>query len=236
MRLHLWEAVVGSVPPGAELLDLGCGTGIDAAFFAARGYRVTAADPSPAMVERARSRLDEAGLAGRAETILLSGRDLAPLHGRRFDAIYSDLGPLNCVPDLLAMAADCAALLPPGRLLIASVIGRLCPWEVLYYLARGDPGRAFLRLRRGPVPVPLNGHTVWTRYYTPRELSSAFAPHFQVEAYRGLCIMAPPPYLLGVWERFPRMCDRAARLDDRLGAVPAARALGDHFLITLRRV
>src|SRR5262245_34228409 len=37
MRLRLWRAVLATVPRGGRLLDLGCGTGLDAAYFASEG-------------------------------------------------------------------------------------------------------------------------------------------------------------------------------------------------------
>ena len=41
MREALWRAVEGQAKMGAHLLDLGCGTGLDAVYFAQKGYRVT---------------------------------------------------------------------------------------------------------------------------------------------------------------------------------------------------
>src|SRR5215470_8736151 len=67
LRAQTLAAVMRSAPAGGRLLDLGCGTGLDAAYLAARGYQVTATDWSPAMVARARQRAIAAGLGGRLE-------------------------------------------------------------------------------------------------------------------------------------------------------------------------
>ncbi|HLZ10440.1 MAG TPA: methyltransferase domain-containing protein, partial [Chloroflexota bacterium] len=53
MRRELWREVASRVLPPARLLDLGSGTGLDAAHFASRGYNVLAVDLSPGMVDRA---------------------------------------------------------------------------------------------------------------------------------------------------------------------------------------
>ena len=42
--------------------------------------------------------------------------------------------------------------------MIVSAIGRICPWEVAYFLVRGAPRRAIVRWKHGPVPVPLACH------------------------------------------------------------------------------
>src|SRR5579859_3269253 len=57
MRAQMWQTLTTTFPPGARLLDLGCGTGLDAAYLAARGYAVLATDWSQAMVERTRARI-----------------------------------------------------------------------------------------------------------------------------------------------------------------------------------
>jgi 2-polyprenyl-3-methyl-5-hydroxy-6-metoxy-1,4-benzoquinol methylase len=235
MRAALLDELTRRVSPGARLLDLGCGTGIDAAHLAARGYRVVAIDASPQMVARTRARAAEEGLTERLTAVELGIEALERLSGEAFDAIYSDLGALNCVPDLSAVATGCAALLPAGGVLVTSVMGRLCPWELGYYSARGDLRRARVRLASRAVPVSLNGGTVWTRYYRPKEFLDAFRGSFAPEATRTLGLFSPPPYLVG----FNRRLRWAGRglwwLDTRLGAFPLLRNAGDHFLMVLRK-
>jgi 2-polyprenyl-3-methyl-5-hydroxy-6-metoxy-1,4-benzoquinol methylase len=235
MRAQMWQTLTTTFPPGARLLDLGCGTGIDAAYLAARGYAVLATDWSPAMVERTRARIAENGLGQRASVRLLGIQDLHQLAGEEFDGIYSDLGPLNCAPDLRQTARTCAALLRPGGRVVVSVIGRICPWEIAYYLAHARWKRAFLRWSTVAVPVPLNGETVWTRYYTPRQFYGAFADAFVLTSYRGLRLCAPPPYMLGVYRRLQSICALGEWFDGRIGALPIVRNAGDHFLMILTK-
>lgn len=234
MRQTLWDTVARELPDGGRLLDLGCGTGLDAAEFAGRGYRVLATDWSPRMVERTRERAAADGLAERLQARHLGVQQLDQLH-ESFDGIYSDFGPLNCVPDLAATAAECARLLTPGGRLVFSVIGRLCPWEIAHYAVRGRFRRLAVRAARGVTPVGMNRHTIWTRYYFPREFYRPFAEHFALTSYRALSLFLPPPYLIDVLERHPRLGERLGRLDDRLGALPLLRGMGDHFLIVMRK-
>jgi 2-polyprenyl-3-methyl-5-hydroxy-6-metoxy-1,4-benzoquinol methylase len=235
MRAQTWQALTTTFPAGARLLDLGCGTGLDAAYLAGRGYSVLAIDWAPAMVERTRTRVAQLGLEQRASARLLGIHQLHQLQGERFDGIYSNLGALNCVPDLHDVARACAALLRPGGCMVTSVIGRICPWEIAYYLAHGNGKRAFLRWRSDAVPAPLNRETVWTRYFTPRQFYQAFAGGFELTSYRGLRIFSPPPYLLGIDRRLRPVCALGEWLDDRVGALPLVRHVGDHFLMVMTR-
>jgi SAM-dependent methyltransferase len=235
MREQMWRTLATACPSGSRLLDLGCGTGLDAVYLAQHGYEVVAADWSPEMVARAERRAAETGMSHRVSVRTAGIQDLAALHGERFDGLYSDLGPLNCVPDLGAAPAACAALLNPHGKMVVSVMGRSCPWENLYYGLRGELGRARLRLARGAVPVNLNGHTVWTRYYAPREFYAAFAKQFVLTDYQALGLFLPPPYLVRFYERWKAFGKLLGWLDDRLGGLPLLRDSGDHFLMVLTK-
>jgi SAM-dependent methyltransferase len=233
MRAQVMEKIERTFPRGAHLLDLGCGTGIDAAYLAARGYRITALDASSAMIARTRERCERAGLEVRA--LPLGIHELARLDGRDYDGAYSNFGALNCLPDLRAVSTSLAGKLKPGGVLIASVIGRYCPWEFLFYGVRGHWERARVRFARGMVAVPMNGQTIWTRYYSPREFSRELAAEFSPVSVRALALFAPPPYLAHLAERFPRLFDGLTQLDRYLGDKPILRNAGDHFLMSLKK-
>ena len=137
-----------------------------------------------------------AQLSERVRAAAIGAHELHRLGGRgAFDGAYSNLGPLNCVPDLGEVARECARLLKPGGALVFTVIGRVCPWEIAHYLRRRQWARVKVRFAKGLVPVSMNKHTIWTRYYGPREFYRAFERHFDLSHYRGLCVFAPPPYL-----------------------------------------
>jgi SAM-dependent methyltransferase len=239
MRGQLWSALRARVRPGARLLDLGCGSGIDAVQFAQLGYQVTAIDWSSEMCQVTRARAGWCGV--QLEVRHLGIHQLANVTaaelGGPFDALYSDLGPFNCVPDVPAAAAACARLMVPGGWLLASVMGRYVPWEHLFYLARMERRRAFLRWQPGPVPVGLAGSRVSTWYYTPAEFLSpvgGVGGHFRLEELRGLGLFQLPPYLL---DRFPWLGPVNAPLrwlDERLGDRRQLAGAGDHFLAILR--
>ena len=128
----------------------------------------------------------------------------------------------------------CTQALSPSRL-VFSVMGRICPWELGHYALRGRFRRAGVRAARGATAVGMNHHTIWTRYYLPREFYRAFAEHFSLAGYRALSLFMPPPYLVEFYRRRRQWCDRLGRLDDRLGEWPLLRDMGDHFLMVMRR-
>ncbi|HEY3730548.1 MAG TPA: class I SAM-dependent methyltransferase [Steroidobacteraceae bacterium] len=236
MRGEMWHWLDVLFATPGRLLDIGCGTGLDAIRMADIGHTVTATDWSAQMVQRTRERATGRGLQARVQAIAAGAQELDTLAGDgSYDGAYSNLGPLNCVPDLTAVSRQCARLLKPGGALVFSVIGRLCPWEIAHYVLRARWARLALRFKPNFVPVSMNGHTIWTRYYGPREFYRAFEREFALRSYRGLCLFAPPPYLTSVREHHRRWYDLLWRLDRRLAAWPVLRGMGDHFLIIMQK-
>lgn len=236
LRREMWRWLDATFTAPGRLIDIGCGTGLDAIRMARLGHQVIATDWSPRMVQRTSERAAREQLSARISTLNLGAQELHELEGAgAYDGAWSNLGPLNCVPDLPGLSRQCARLLKPGGALVFTVIGRVCPWEVVHYLRRGKWARAKVRYARDFRPVGLNRHTVWTHYYAPREFHRAFAREFTLAHYRGLCVLVPPPYLTGLRERRPRLYEWLWDAERRVASWPLLRGMGDHFLIVLRK-
>jgi cyclopropane fatty-acyl-phospholipid synthase-like methyltransferase len=81
----LHTLLAAGFPPGARLLELGCGSGRDAAYMLARGFDVIASDAVQEMIDAAEA--CHPALAGRLCRICLP-RDLTPSLGP-FDGVYA---------------------------------------------------------------------------------------------------------------------------------------------------
>lgn len=81
-------------PAPKRLLDMGCGTGRLACAWAARGHRVTGAEPATAMLAQARAKAEGAGVewvaAGAADLDLEARFDLIVMTGHVFQVFMSD--------------------------------------------------------------------------------------------------------------------------------------------------
>lgn len=242
MRDQVHAALARSFPPGSRLLEIGCGAGIDTLFLAARGIEVVASDPSAGMLEaaqsslravpaRARVRLMRCGLEELDERLAVDGG--APA---RFDGIFSNFGALNCVERLDGLARLAATRLRPGGRLLLCLMGRLCAWEIAYFLVRGRPRTSLRRLGAAPVMIGVEGIQVPTFYHRPGRVMAALGSGFALRQLRGLPVLVPPPYLEARWLEWPDAVRRAlAALEVRTAhRFPLNRA-GDHFLMEIAR-
>lgn len=118
----LMAELLRGLGPGAEVLEVGVGTGFITAILAEAGYRVTGFDLSPAMLERARENLSRQGLADRVK---LAEGDAEAINAPEasFDAVVSRW-VLWTLPNPETALAEMARVLRPGGLL-ALVDGRV---------------------------------------------------------------------------------------------------------------
>ncbi|MBM4062936.1 MAG: metalloregulator ArsR/SmtB family transcription factor [Planctomycetes bacterium] len=107
------EALALAWPCGADVADLGCGTGFLADWLAARGARVIAVDHSERMLAAARGR------SGPGITFRRGRLDALPLGDGEVDAAFANL-VFHHVPDLDAAAREVFRVLRPAGVAVVS--------------------------------------------------------------------------------------------------------------------
>jgi ubiquinone/menaquinone biosynthesis C-methylase UbiE len=236
-RLSVWEEVAKTFHAGDHVLEIGCGTGVDACYLAERGVRVLACDSSPKMIAVATRRLKDSPQSRLVQPQILAAEQLASLRGKRlFDGAFSNFGALNCVGDLKSLARDLASMLRPGATALLCWMGPFCLWEMLWYFTQAKPAKALRRMHREGVAARVDGGTPMTVYYpTVQTLARAFAPQFSIKSIKGVGVTVPPSYLEPFATRHPRLLNAAVFTDSILGRCAGIRLLADHILIRFER-
>jgi SAM-dependent methyltransferase len=232
-RRIVWRALGRAFQPGQHILELNCGTGVDAVHLASRGIHVLSCDISPRMVQLARQLASDSKVSNRVEFRVLANENIEALADEGpFDGGFSSFSGLNCVEDLPAVAKALALLLPRGARFIAGITGRLVPWEIAWFLAHGDARKA-LRFRRND--ADFSAHPVLVKHYTIRQMQSIFADGFQLKRWEGLGIAVPPTYMEHWAARFPGLTKGLTELDLHIGQLPFFRRLADGVLLEFER-
>lgn len=220
-----------------SVLELNCGTGEDAVWLARHGAKVLATDIAPDMVALAAEKATQAGFDHLIRTKILDMRNLAAERfDEKFDLILSNFGGLNCLSpeELNTLGTALPALLKPGGLFVAVVMGRLCCWETLYFLLKGRWRAAFRRVAGRPVDARLDPHvTVPVWYYSPREFRRFF-PALGFVTVQPVGFWLPPSYLDPLVARKPRCTEMLDFMEQKCrGRLWAWGA--DHFMLTVAR-
>jgi SAM-dependent methyltransferase len=236
-RASVWSELKKAFAPGDRVLEIGCGTGVDACFLGGYGVKVVACDSSPRMLAVATRRVRETGNAELVLPHLLGAEEIIELREERpFDGAFSNFGALNCVKDLRRLASDLSQVLHPGASVLFCLMGPCCLWEVIWYLAHGNPRKAFRRFHREGVDARLADEAMVRVFYpSVRSVTRTFAPEFRLTSVKGIGISVPPSYLEALVLRFRRTFTLQKRIDLLLGECPGIRSLADHILLRFER-
>jgi SAM-dependent methyltransferase len=125
-RSAFQDLVLRIAPPDAALFDFGAGPGIDARFFAERGFTVEAYDVDPRMREFFAAYCRDLIDSGRVRLGCGDYREFLTrkvvVTGRRADLIISNFAPLNLVDDLRGLFEKFHELTGPNGKVFASVL------------------------------------------------------------------------------------------------------------------
>ncbi len=233
LRARAWSRLDALFVPGMRVLELGCGTGEDAAHLAARGVEVIATDVSQAMLATTRAKAEHLPL----QTAYLdlneprTWADFGPL-----DGVYSNFGALNCTRAWGALAAWLGRQMPPGGAVALGVMGPFCAWESAWHGLHGDAATATRRWRGESLAVLADGARLPVYYPTPGRLRAAWRPLFRGRALLGLGVALPPSDIYPVIERRPRLARFLVQCEAALAPRFPWRAWGDHYWLELERV
>ena len=233
MRQRVYKFITARLPQGSRILDLACGTGTDAVWFAQNGYSVHGVDISGEMLERAKKKAIDLGLQDRLSFEQLSYTELKNTTATPFDLTFSNFGGLNCVADMSLVAESVRPLLKPNARVIWALMPPFCLWESAMLLR----GKFNLATRRfsGHSTVFKEGLNYPVYYYTPKQISTAWGKDFHLESVEALSVITPPATNKDFAVKRPRMFETLSKLDDALAPRWPFKYWGDFTIVSLKK-
>lgn len=236
VRDQVREAIQPYLQPGSRILELNCGTGIDALYFVSQGHAVLATDQSADMLEQLHKKWSQSKPQGNGslQTRRLSFTDLDQLSARSFSFVFSNFGGLNCTLHLDQVLQGVDRVLEPGGVAALVIMPPICPWEWAQVF-RGYFRTAFRRFRKGGAPARVEGVPFRCSYYSVPYIRRNCGPRLKIIQTMSLCLTVPPPFVEGFIQKHPRWFQRLAHWENKLRHRRPFRNWGDHILVVLRK-
>jgi len=230
MREKFYELVESITKPGADVLEINCGGGIDALHFSNKGYKVFATDISDKMLVNAETK----NYNRKVEFKKLSFTELHKIQNRKFDLVYSNLGGLNCTDEFEKISREITNLLNSGGYFIAAVMPNFFLWEFLLFV-KGEFARALRRLNKNWIEANVGGEKIKVKYYSPRRFKKYFMNDFSFIKTKALRIFAPPPPAGKFYSKHPRLSKLLDKIDDRIEDFYLSSYACDYYIIVFKK-
>ncbi|MEZ4722598.1 MAG: methyltransferase domain-containing protein [Flavobacteriales bacterium] len=216
-----------------RILEINCGTGIDAAWLVSQGHHVLATDVSEGMISKAKELHGSTAVCFEVCAI----ENIESKYGNdRFDVVFSNFGGLNCLsPEALKRLNDQVfALLEPNGRFIAVFLAKKPLMELLYFRLKGMKSQASRR-QIGFAEVSIsNGVSVPTWYYNAKEIKSFFKL-FRVNKIRPVGLFVPPSYLARWVDKHSLLVRLLFGMELVFGGGSSFGDFGDHIYLSFSK-
>ena len=235
MRQQVRNHALEFLKPGDKILELNSGTGIDAEFFAEKGFTIHCTDLTSGMINQMQNKFSNKNLSDKITLQQCSYTELDKIGDRKFDMIFSNFGGLNCIPDLNEVTKFFPSLLNNKGEVCLVIMPPLCPWELIQSL-RGKFKFAVRRLNKNGTLANIEGIIFTTFYFTPGEVMKALGKNFKLQKLEGLAVFTPNPQMTNFSKKFPRLIKALNKLDEKFAGLFPLNRIGDHFILTAKYI
>jgi ubiquinone/menaquinone biosynthesis C-methylase UbiE len=233
LRSSVRKEVLAQLKPNSNILELNCGTGMDAMYFAEKGHTVLATDNALGMLEQLDKKINEKDMKVNINTLHCSFHDLYKIKNKNFDHIVSNFGGLNCTDNLKDVLQQLSPLLNKNGKVTLVIMPKICPWE-LVMIFKGKFKTAFRRFKKH-TPAHIEGVHFLCYYYNPNYIINTLKKEFRVLTLKGIFITVPPEFYANFVERYPKLFSTLSKIDKAICKYFPFTYICDHYIITLQK-
>ncbi|QBZ96851.1 class I SAM-dependent methyltransferase [Flavobacterium sangjuense] len=213
-----------------NVLEINCGTGEDAIWFAKQNYKITATDISPKMIEVAKSKANLNFKTADINSIS------SIFEGEKFDLIFSNFGGLNCLSksELEKFFANSNSILSEKGKLALVIMPKHTLWEQFYFLAKAQFSSIFRR-KKEFVLADVDGEKVPTYYYNPKDIVNLAKHYFELVDQKPIGFFVPPSYLELFFKNKKGLLGFLNSFENRIKNWSFLSKYADHYIIILQK-
>lgn len=219
-----------------QVLEMNCGTGVDAIYFSQCGAKIIATDVSEQMLMLTKEKAQKKNLpiATMKWDLTLPPPDFS---AAPFDLAFSNFGGWNCLnpEQIRALSHHLFLNIKPGGKLVVVWMPTFCLWETCYFLLKLKPASAFRRLKKKPTAANVEGVSVNTWYYSTNGLRNLL-PGFKVLKTRSVGFFIPPSYLQPFFQKHTAFLYILHFLEKKIKNLKFFASFSDHAYIELVRL
>ena len=231
MRQQVRKHVLKFLRPNNNILELNSGTGLDAEFFAQKGFAVFCTDISDGMIEQMRKKFSSGKISDKISFQQCSFTELDKIVDRKFDFIFSNFGGLNCIPDLRESTKFFPSLLNKNGRICLVVLPPVCPWEIIQ-MFRGKIRYAFRRFKKNGTIANVEGVKFKTYYFSAKDVLRSLGKDFKLLKLESLAVFTPIPQMEKIPKQFPVLAKFLNKIDEKISGVYPFNRFGDHIIVT----
>ncbi len=229
-RRQVFEALAkDQLDQEQKILEINCGTGVDAKYLAAQGNDVLATDFSQAMIDTAKINFPNGNFMQ---------LDMMRIHElpENYSLIFSNFGGLNCLSpdDLKQFITNAYEKLEKDGHLALVIMGKRCFWDNAYLFLKGKWSSIGRRNTLKPIEVSLGQDSVKTWYFSPKEVKGFAQEHYHIKRLKPIGLYVPPSYMAPFFEN-RRWLFSLFKLKDRFVRFSFLSNFSDHYYICLQK-
>ena len=216
-----------------NILEINCGTGVDAIWLAQQEHTIIATDISEKMILEASNKIN-------LKNLTFMQLDLLNVHDKfketKFDFLLSNFGGLNCLAknELTLFLKNIHSILNKEARLALVIMPKNTLWEQLYFLFKRNLKEAFRRKKKSTIANVAN-EFITTYYYNPKDIISLSQKNFKIIECKPIGFFVPPSYL----EPFVKKNMIVFRILKKLELISKnlyfLSKYADHYLIVLEK-
>jgi ubiquinone/menaquinone biosynthesis C-methylase UbiE len=231
MRQQVRNHALGFLKPGDKILELNSGTGIDAEFFAEKGFTIHCTDLSDGMVDQMKKKFSSEKYSDKVNIQQCSFTELDKVGDKKFDFIFSNFGGLNCISDLRESTKFYPSLLNKNGRVCLVILPPVCPWEIIQ-LFRGKFKFAVRRFMRGGTLANVEEIKFQTYYFSASNIMKALGRDFKLLKLESLALFTPIPQMGKIPKKFPGLTKTLNKIDNKVSGIFPFNRIGDHIIVT----